>query len=54
MNRSKLNSVKTWPNRMADWMGGNYIFDPSQRAEDERRERETQERWRQQKKAEQK
>ena len=50
-NRSKLNSVKTWPSRMADWMGDNYILDPSQRAEDERREREAQERRRQQRKA---
>ena len=39
-NRSRLASVKTWPQRMADWMGDNYILDPSQRAEDERRAKE--------------
>ena len=39
-NRSKLASVKTWPQRMADWMGDNDILDPSQRAEDERRRKE--------------
>jgi acetyl esterase/lipase len=53
-NRSKLASVKTWPHRMADWMGDNYILDPSQRAEDERRAKEEQERRRQQRKEQQK
>jgi acetyl esterase/lipase len=34
-NRSKLATLKTWPQRMADWQGDNYILDPSQRARDE-------------------
>jgi len=27
-NRSKLNSIKTWPQRMADWLSDNYILVP--------------------------
>jgi acetyl esterase/lipase len=46
-NRSRLSSIKGWPQRMADWMADNYILDPSQRAEDERREREARQRRRQ-------
>jgi len=28
-NRSKLSSLKTWPQRMADWMADNNILDPA-------------------------
>jgi hypothetical protein len=35
---------------MADWMADNYILDPAQRAEDERRANEAEDRRRQQKK----
>ena len=28
-NRSKLESVKTWPQRLADWLGDNAILDPA-------------------------
>jgi len=28
-NRSKLNSIKTWPQRMADWMADNNFLTPS-------------------------
>lgn len=28
-NRSKLNSLKTWPQRMADWLADNNILDPA-------------------------
>lgn len=38
--RSSLASVKTWPQRLNDWLGDNYILDPSKRAEDERRAQE--------------
>lgn len=37
-NRSKLASLKNWPQRMADWMADNNILDPSQRPADNRRE----------------
>ena len=33
-NRSKLESVKTWPKRLADWMADNGILDPSKPAKD--------------------
>ena len=39
--------------RMADWMADNYILDPSQRAEDERREQEARQRRRQAREAQQ-
>ena len=32
-NRSTLNSIKTWPQRMADWLADNYILDPSKKEE---------------------
>lgn len=31
-NRSKLKSVKTWPQRLADWLDDTDILDPSRRA----------------------
>jgi acetyl esterase/lipase len=34
--RSKLESLKNWPQRMADWMADNGILDPSKRAPDRR------------------
>jgi acetyl esterase/lipase len=33
-NRSKLVSLRGWPQRMADWMADNYILDPSKRNEE--------------------
>lgn len=53
-NRSKLASVKSWPQRMADWMADNYILVPSQRAEDERKAKADEERRRQRRKEQQK
>lgn len=38
--RSQFAAVKSWPQRLTDWMGDNYILDPSKRAEDERRAQE--------------
>jgi acetyl esterase/lipase len=28
-NRSRLTAVKNWPDRLADWMGDNHIFNPA-------------------------
>jgi acetyl esterase/lipase len=33
-NRSQLESLRRWPQRMADWMADNGILDPSKRAKD--------------------
>jgi len=33
-NRSKLESVKKWPDRLADWMNDSGILDPSKRVMD--------------------
>jgi acetyl esterase/lipase len=38
-NRSKLATLKNWPQRMTDWLGDNYILDPTQRARDEERQK---------------
>ncbi len=38
-NRSKLATLKNWPQRMTDWLGDNYILDPSQRIRDEERQK---------------
>ncbi|HEV8059085.1 MAG TPA: hypothetical protein VGP68_04405, partial [Gemmataceae bacterium] len=38
-NRSKLATLKNWPQRMTDWLGDNYILDPSQRTRDEERQK---------------
>lgn len=35
--RSKLATLKGWPQRMADWMADNYILNPAQPAEDKPR-----------------
>jgi acetyl esterase/lipase len=35
--RSKLATLKGWPQRMADWMADNYILNPALPAEDNRR-----------------
>jgi len=32
-NRSSLNSIKTWPQRMADWLSDNNLLDPSKAQE---------------------
>ena len=37
--RSKLATLKSWPQRMADWLSDNYILDPEQRARDEQRQK---------------
>jgi acetyl esterase/lipase len=37
-NRSPLISLKSWPQRMMDWMSDNYILNPAPRNEDKRRE----------------
>ena len=33
-NRSKLASIKGWPQRMADWLDDSYILDPSKRPQE--------------------
>ena len=33
-NRSKLQSVKKWPDRLAEWMSDSGILDPSKRPEE--------------------
>ncbi|QDV36156.1 alpha/beta hydrolase [Tautonia plasticadhaerens] len=35
-NRSRLNSIKTWPDRLADWLADTGILDPTTVAEDGR------------------
>jgi acetyl esterase/lipase len=39
-NRSKLASLKGWPQRMADWLGDNYILDPSLREREKEKPRQ--------------
>ncbi|CAN5229703.1 alpha/beta hydrolase [soil metagenome] len=36
-NRSKLATLKSWPQRMTDWLSDNYILDPEQRIRDEQK-----------------
>ncbi len=38
-NRSKLASVKGWPQRMADWLADNGILDPSKRPDTDQKKR---------------
>jgi len=33
-NRSQLESLKKWPERLADWMADNDILDPAKRAKE--------------------
>jgi dienelactone hydrolase len=35
-NRSKLNSIKTWPQRMADWLADNNLLQPAAASADSR------------------
>jgi acetyl esterase/lipase len=41
-NRSKLATLKSWPQRMTDWLNDNYFFDPEQRLRDEQKARPAQ------------
>jgi acetyl esterase/lipase len=36
-NRSKLRTLRTWPQRLADWLDDNDILDPSRRLDDPKR-----------------
>jgi hypothetical protein len=44
--RTKLKSLKGWPQRIVDWMTDNFILDPTGREEEAKRLQEQRERLR--------